>query len=127
MKGLVEPHGGALVELLAPEAEREQLRRKAVSLASWELTGRQLCDLELLMNGAFSPLTGFMGRADYERVVREMRLVSGLLWPIPVTLDVSEELARSLESGSNLVLRDPEGVPLAVLEVTDQFEKLNQA
>ena len=119
MKGLVEPHGGALVELLAPEDERGQLRRKAVSLASWELTGRQLCDLELLMNGAFSPLTGFMGRADYERVVREMRLVSGLLWPIPVTLDVSEELARSLESGSNLVLRDPEGVPLAVLEVTD--------
>ncbi len=113
------PHGGTLVELLAPQAERERLRREAVSLASWELTERQLCDLELLLNGAFSPLTGFMGRADYERVVREMRLASGLLWPIPVTLDVSEELARSLAPGGVLLLRDPEGAPLVQLEVSD--------
>lgn len=119
MKGLIEPHGGALVELLAPEAEREQLRRKTVSFPSWELTGQQLCDLELLLNGAFSPLTGFMGRADYERVVGEMHLASDLLWPIPVTLDVSEKLARDLASGSMLVLRDTEGVPLAVLEVSE--------
>ncbi len=118
-KGLIEPHGGALTELLAPEAERDALRRDALALPSWELTERQLCDLELLLGGAFSPLTGFIGRADYKQIVRDMRLTSGLLWPIPVTLDVSEELAGKLAPGARLVLRDPEGVPLALLEVSD--------
>ena len=116
---IVEPHGGMLQDLLAPEAERETLRREASSLPSWELTRRQLCDLELLVNGAFSPLTGFMGRADYERVVREMRLANGTLWPIPITLDVSEDVAHGLSAGSRLALRDAEGTPLAVLEVSD--------
>jgi len=108
-----------LQELLAPRAEREALRREALSLPSWELTDRQLCDLELLLNGAFSPLTGFMGRADYERVVGGMRLANGQLWPIPVTLDIGEEIAGKLGSGGRLALRDPEGVPLALLEVSD--------
>jgi sulfate adenylyltransferase len=115
----VEPHGGVLQELLAPEAEREALRQEALTLPSWELTERQLCDLELLLNGAFSPLTGFMGCVDYGLVVENMRLSSGLLWPIPVMLDTSEEVAGKLSVGGRLVLRDPEGTPLAVMDVSD--------
>ena len=71
------------------------------------------------MNGGFSPLTGFMGQADYDSVLSSMRLASGALWPIPVTLDVAEDFAARLEAGSLLVLADLEGVPLAVLEVSD--------
>jgi sulfate adenylyltransferase len=89
---------------------------------SWDLTPRQLCDLELLLNGAFSPLRGFLGRADYDAVCAGMRLAGGTLWPMPVTLDVDPTLARSLRPGQRLALRDPEGVPLAVLRVEDVWE-----
>src|SRR5699024_254136 len=75
--------------------------------------------LELLMNGAFSPLTGFLNQKDYESVLQSMRLADGTLWPMPITLDVTEEAAAGLETGVSLALRDPEGVMLAVLEVGD--------
>ena len=76
---------------------------------------RQLCDLELLLSGGFSPLRGFMNKADYEGVCSNMRLASGVLWPMPITLDVTEEFAKTLKPGSSQVaLRDPEGVMLAV-------------
>jgi sulfate adenylyltransferase len=88
---------------------------------SWDLTERQFCDLELLLNGGFSPLTGFMNQDDYESVCRRMRLGSGDLWPIPIVLDVTEEAARTLALGSLLALRDPEGVVLAVLHVEDLY------
>jgi sulfate adenylyltransferase len=78
--------------------------------------------VELLLNGAFSPLAGFLGRADYEKVCESMRLADGTLWPIPVTLDVTEELAKSLEPGSTLALRDPEGVMLAALHVEEVWK-----
>ena len=119
MRWPVEPHGGELRELLVPSADRESLRREAVQLPSWELTERQLCDLELLLNGGFSPLEGFMGRADYDRVVSDMRLASGALWPIPVTLDLSEAAAAGLSPGGRLALRDAEGAPLAIMEIAD--------
>ncbi|MCT7009421.1 hypothetical protein, partial [Salmonella enterica] len=77
---------------------------------------RQLCDLELLLNGAFSPLEGFLTQRDYERVVEDYRLADGTLWPIPITLDVSEAFAERLAPGSEVALRDSQGVPLAVLE-----------
>jgi sulfate adenylyltransferase len=81
---------------------------------------RQICDLELLLNGGFSPLTGFLNRNDYEGVCHRMRLESDVLWPIPITLDVSEEFARGLQPGSSKVaLRDPEGVMLALLHVEE--------
>jgi sulfate adenylyltransferase len=89
---------------------------------SWELRPRQVCDLELLMNGAFAPLSGFMVRSDYDTVCSTMRLASGRLWPIPVVLDVTEEFAGSLSAGQPVVLRDAEGSPLAVLTVRDVWK-----
>jgi len=92
-------------------------------MASWDLTARQLCDLELLATGGFSPLRGFMTRADYEGVCHDMRLASGALWPMPITLDVTEEFAKKLTPGtSKVALRDPEGVMLGVLHVEDVWQ-----
>ena len=99
MSQLIAPHGGQLVDLYVPAAEREALKHEAASLPGWDLNARQLCDLELLMNGAFSPLTGFLGRADYESVCRDLRLADGTLWPMPITLDVSRELIESFRAG----------------------------
>jgi sulfate adenylyltransferase len=101
-------------------AERaEELKELSRDWASWDLSPRQLCDLEMILSGGFSPLAGFMSRADYDSVCRTMRLADGVLWPIPVTLDLTEEAAKGLEPGSHLALRDPEGVMLAVLHVED--------
>jgi sulfate adenylyltransferase len=86
-------------------------------LPPWDLTDRQLCDIELLLSGGFAPLTGFLNEADYDRVLDEMRLASGALWPIPVTLDVSADFAGSLEVGQRIALKDKENVVLAILEV----------
>ncbi|MCZ6725976.1 MAG: bifunctional sulfate adenylyltransferase/adenylylsulfate kinase [Acidobacteria bacterium] len=104
-----------------PEAERLTVQEASVDWPSWDLTPRQLCDLELLLCGAFSPLAGFMNRADYESVCDDMRLADGTLWPLPITLDVPQEVAEGLEPGSKLALRDPEGVMLAVLEVEETW------
>jgi len=116
---LNSPYGGTLKNLLLPEALAVELKRQSEDWLSWDLTARQLCDLELLINGAFSPLEGFLRRPDYDRVCSEMRLADGTLWPIPVVLDVSEAFANGIGSGSQVALRDPEGVMLAVMTVED--------
>ena len=108
-------------ELVAPGADAARLRERAARLPSWDLTRRQACDLELLMNGGFWPLTGFLGEADYDGVVEGMRLSSGALWPIPVTLDVTEAFAAEAAPGGEIALRDQEGVILATMEVTDRW------
>ncbi|MEL6198111.1 MAG: bifunctional sulfate adenylyltransferase/adenylylsulfate kinase, partial [Pseudomonadota bacterium] len=108
-------------ELYVSPESAAKLKLEAASLPSWDLTRRQLCDLELLMNGGFDPLKGFLSEADYDRVVEEMRLASGALWPMPVTLDVSEAFAEKVEPGQDIALRDPEGVILAILSVTDKW------
>ena len=97
----------------------ESLKEAAVGYPSVNLNKRQLCDLELLLNRAFYPLTGYLGREDYESVLDGMRLTDGTVWPMPVCLDVSEEMARSLEVGRPVALRDEEGFMLAVLIVRD--------
>ena len=94
MGAFKEPHGDVLKQLYLTESAAEQEKLRARDYRSWDLTARQLCDIELILNGAFSPLEGFLTEAEYERVVREMRLPSGVLWPMPVTLDVSAEFAR---------------------------------
>jgi len=119
---LVRPHGGSLVSPFVNQERAEELKALSRDWPSWDLTPRQLCDLELLLNGGFSPLCGFMNRADYERVCREMRLANGTLWPIPIALDVTEKMAESLGPGSVLTLRDFEGVMLAVLHVEDLWQ-----
>ena len=124
---LIEPHGGRLVDLYLPTDEREQAKDAAGELPSWNLTDRQLCDLELLLCGGFSPLTGFMGKADYDGVCKDMRLADGTLWPMPVTLDVPEAFADSVAEGDQIALRDPEGVMLATLEITDKWQADHRA
>ncbi|HNP35495.1 MAG TPA: bifunctional sulfate adenylyltransferase/adenylylsulfate kinase [Woeseiaceae bacterium] len=119
MGAFKEPHGGKLKELYLAEGKADRVKEEARNLKSWDLTARQLCDLDLLMNGAFSPLEGFLGEADYERVCDEMRLTSGVLWPIPVTLDVSEAFAEDLKTGTTIALRDAEGVLIATLDISD--------
>ena len=117
---LIPPHGGELVQLIASQEHSAELKAHSREWPSWDLTPRQLCDLELLLSGGFSPLRGFMRRADYERVCHNMLLTSGVLWPMPITLDVTEEFAKKLTPGSSkIALRDPEGVMLAVLDVEE--------
>jgi sulfate adenylyltransferase len=119
---LINPHGGSLVDGIVGADRARQLRVESVSWPSWDLTPRQLCDLELLLNGGFSPLRTFLARADYESVRDRMRLADGTLWPIPVTLDVPAELAQSVKPGGRLALRDAEGVLLAALQVDEAWE-----
>jgi sulfate adenylyltransferase len=117
----MQPHGGELVQLNVDKGRAAELKEASREWPSWDLTPRQICDLDLLLNGGFSPLHGFLGRQDYESVCEKMRLADGTLWPIPVTLDVTEELAQGLEPGSRLALRDHEGVMLAALHVEEAW------
>ncbi|MCC5971828.1 MAG: bifunctional sulfate adenylyltransferase/adenylylsulfate kinase [Pararhodobacter sp.] len=111
-----------IAELYVSPDSAQKLKIEAGTLPSWDLTARQICDLELLMNGGFSPLKGFLGKADYESVVNDMRLTDGALWPMPVTLDVSEKFAEGIAAGQDIALRDQEGVILAILSVTDKWQ-----
>jgi sulfate adenylyltransferase len=120
---LIAPHGGRLVDLLASPERAADLKAASRDWPSWDLTPRQFCDLELLLNGSFSPLTGFLGRADHDAVCSRLRLADGTLWPIPITLDLPRELAGRLQAGrSSLALRDAEGVMLAALHVEELWE-----
>ena len=121
-KHLISPHGGQLIDIMADEERTEELKSQSTDWVSVDLTPRQLCDLELLLNGGFSPLKGFMTRNDYEPVCSSMRLENGTLWPLPVVLDVDDGKAESIEPGEKIVLRDPEGVMLAVLHVKDKWK-----
>ena len=122
MGAFKQPHGGELKDLYLPEHLSDEVKKHAGDYPSWDLTPRQLCDLDLLLNGAFSPLEGFLGEADYEKVCDDMRLESRVLWPVPVTLDVSEAFAESVEAGSVIALRDPEGVLIATMDVSDLLD-----
>jgi sulfate adenylyltransferase len=108
---------------MATPARSAEVKAQSREYPSWDLTPRQSCDLELLLSGGFSPLRGFMTRADYEGVCHNMRLKSGVIWPMPITLDVTEAFATTLKPGSSkIALRDPEGVMLAVLSVEDVWQ-----
>jgi sulfate adenylyltransferase len=115
----ISAHGGQLLNLYAPEDAITAEKDKAQNCLSWSLTRRQLCDVELLLNGAFSPLTGFLTQADYDSVLSGMRLADGTLWPMPINLDVSEAFAQSITLGESIALRDAEGVLIANMRVTD--------
>jgi sulfate adenylyltransferase len=116
-------------ELYVSAESAAKLKIEAGNLPSWDLTPRQVCDLELLMNGGFNPLKGFLNEADYNGVVENMRTADGALWPIPVTLDVTQNFADGIEPGQDIALRDQEGVILAILSVTDKWvpNKSNEA
>ncbi|MEL6474938.1 MAG: bifunctional sulfate adenylyltransferase/adenylylsulfate kinase [Pseudomonadota bacterium] len=108
-------------ELYVSAESAQKLKLEAGELTSWDLTPRQICDLELLMNGGFNPLKGFLTEADYNGVVENMRLTDGSLWPMPITLDVGQDFADKVEPGQDIALRDQEGVILAIMSVTDKW------
>lgn len=122
MSNSATAHGGKLVNLLVGEKRAKELKKESAKLKSWDLTPRQVCDTELILNGGFSPLEGFLNQADYESVCKDMRLGDSTLWPIPVTLDVDEEFAKGLKRGERVALRDQEGVVLAILTVGDVWQ-----
>src|SRR5262249_16801535 len=118
---LVPPYGGVLVDGVVDDERAFELRKASTHWPSCDLPPRHLCDLELLLSGAFSPLRGFLGSADVASVCADMRLSDGTLWPIPVTLDVPDDLATQVGPGASVALRDPEGVMLAALHVGEVY------
>ncbi len=117
---LIEPYGGKLVNLLVPEDQREELKTYAGTLDSITLTDRVICDLELLAVGAFSPLDRFMGKADLQRVLDEMRLTSGHIFPMPITLPVDK--IDTITIGQDVTLRDRKNNILAILTVEEIYD-----
>ena len=120
MSELISPYYSPLVDLMVPDEELEELRAYAGKLPSVQLSTRSGCDLELLATGAFTPLQGFMNKADYQRVIEDMRLADGVLFPIPITLPVDEQQPISLDR--DVALRDARNELLAVLTVEEIYE-----
>ena len=116
---LKKPHGGSLIQALVEPDRAALLKNIARDLPDVTLNDRHLCDLEMLASGAFSPLAGFMTRPDYEAVLDRMELQTGVLWPIPICLDITETKAANLEAGQSAALRDPEGFLLAIIHIED--------
>ncbi len=119
MPGLIPPHGGTLINRLADPKNAAALRDEAARLPRIDLSLKQSCDLELIACGGFSPLTGFMGSADFQRVCTQMQLEQGGVWSIPVLLSTSREKAP--KSGDRAALYAPNGVLQAVMNVTEVF------
>lgn len=117
----IAPHGGTLINRVASPAQREEFLSKATHLPRVQLEARAVSDLEMIAIGGFSPLTGFMEQADYDRVVNEMYLANGLPWSIPVTLSVSEAVAEPLQVGSLIRLDNLEGKFIGVLQLTQKY------
>jgi len=101
---------------------KDILKKKSINYPSWILTDRQICDLEMILNGGFFPLSGFLGKDDYESVINDLRLNDGTLWPIPIMLDVTSEFEQSISNGNKITLKDKEGFSLAIMEITDIWE-----
>ena len=116
---IITPHGEKLCNLMQQEKYLNKLNKAILQLKSWTLSDRQLCDIEMILNGGFSPLDGFMNRKDYNSVCEKMRLENNLLWPIPITLDINDELVDTLEINEEIALRDKEGFVIAILTIDD--------
>jgi sulfate adenylyltransferase len=119
--GLIRPHGGTLVNRFARGAEASELAAEAAKLPRVTLSAKQACDLEMIATGAFSPLTGFVGKADFDGICRDMRLSSGEVWPIPITLAVDGAVKGSLREGGRAALHHGDGTLLAVMDVEEIY------
>ena len=119
--GLIAPHGGELIQNLASAAEQRELREQAASLPHITIGSRQLADLEMLANGAYSPLGGFMLHDDYLGVVNDMHLSNGLPWSVPITLAVTSEQANALHIGEQIALVDENGALQAVMTLAEKY------
>jgi sulfate adenylyltransferase len=122
MSELIKPHGNRLVSLVLAGEEKNAAEARAKELKKIALNARTLSDLELLAVGAFSPLAGFMGRGDYERVVHDMRLSSGVVWTLPITLAVSSDEAAELREGEEIALLDSSGETVGILLLEEKFD-----
>lgn len=118
---LITPYGGELVDLIVPETEQVELRNYAKTLPSIRISERAVCDLELIATGGFSPLDRFMGQADHQSVLDEMRLTNGYLFPIPVPLPVDEDEIKKIKIGQDVALRSPGNELLAILNVEEVY------
>ncbi len=118
---LVAPHGGTLIDRLAPPDERAAALKAAAAFAAVQLTPVQHSDLLCIATGVFSPLTGFVGREDYDSILDRMRLANGIVWSIPVTLAVSDDEARGIREGTVIALREPGGDIAATMDVHEKF------
>ena len=116
---LIPPYGGKLVDLVLTGSEREKELARAGQLPSIKITTRNLCDLELIATGGFSPLTTFMGKADYERVLHEMRLSDGTLWPLPITLTADPKALPTV--GEDIVLRNANNDVIAIMTLDEVY------
>ncbi len=116
---LIAPHGGKLVNRFA--AKPADLKAKAASLPRITLSAKQACDLEMIAIGAFSPLEGFVCKADFESICRNMRLVSGAVWPIPITLAVNDAVKATIKQGGQAALYHSDGTLLAVIDVKEIY------
>jgi sulfate adenylyltransferase len=125
----IAPHGGNLVDRRAPEEDREELLREALRLPRVPLDARTLSDLQMIASGVFSPLEGFMLREDYESVVEDMRLSSGLAWSMPITLAVGAETTRFLTEDSPVALVNGGGEPVATMILRERYsyDKVREA
>lgn len=122
MNGLVPPHGGKLLPLLAQSSEREEGIKETEVLLKVRPNSKEMSDLIMLAMGAFSPLEGFMGEEDYQRVVEEMHLTNGLLWPIPITLSSSKEQANRIKEGQRVALvNSDQGEVMASMLVKEKY------
>jgi len=120
----IAPHGGTLVDLLVPREQRDRARTEADHLPKLVVSERELSDLEMLAVGALSPLTGFVGEADYLSVLDTMHLSNGLAWSIPVTLSLTDEDVKRIGAGTSVALLPAEGAPpLAIVDVAEVFKR----
>ncbi|MCF2972106.1 sulfate adenylyltransferase [Synechococcus sp. Nb3U1] len=117
----IPPHGGTLINRIAPAEQVEELRSKAEHCPTIDLSERAQSDLEMIAIGGFSPLIGFMGRADYQAVVETMHLANGLAWSLPVTLPVAPAVAADLKEGQLLALASGSGRVIGLMELAEKF------
>lgn len=118
---LIKPHGKKLINRYCNDIESKQYKIDAINYQSWTLTDRQLCDLELILNGAFSPLDGFMNQECYNSVLDSNRLLDNTIWPMPIILDVESDLAEKINPTEKLALRDKEGYLIAIIQISDKW------
>ncbi len=120
MSGLIQPHGGTLVNRVLEGAARDAAIKEAEGLPSITLSAKQSCDVEMIGIGAFSPLTGFMGKADFDSVISGIKLADGNIWPIPITLSVDKADAPAV--GSKVALKAPNGVLQAIMTIEEVYD-----
>src|SRR3712207_854701 len=121
MASLVPPHGGTLVNRVLQGSALESAKQEAGGLPAITLSAREAFDLEMIAIGAFSPLTGFMGQADFTRVCKEMRLANGLVWPIPVVLSPGDDVTHKINVGQRVALKDEKGRVLGLMTVSEKY------